>query len=155
MGKRFRDLLPRHKSDSERVKTLIELGYPAVAPILSELLTWVRDGNWPISHSIGSFLASVGEPMVPLIRDVFRGNDDIWKYWCLVRVVMKMTREVVEQLRPDIERLVESPTKNERTEEVDDRALETHRMAECHQELTICLSRSTCVGVQNHVTAYR
>ena len=41
-----RDLLPRHKSDRERTRAIIGLGYPAVAPVLPEQLTWLQDGNW-------------------------------------------------------------------------------------------------------------
>jgi hypothetical protein len=57
---------------------LISLGYPAVAPVLPDLLEWLRDGNWPVSHPMGEFLASLPEPMAPLIWDVLRGTDDIW-----------------------------------------------------------------------------
>ena len=118
----LQDLLPRHKSDCDRAKTIISLGYPAVVPVLRELLEWLQDGNWPVSHSIGDFLASIGAPIVPLIREVLEGNDDIWKYWCIDRVIMRFALVDVEQLRPDLERLAFHPTRHEKEQEVDERA---------------------------------
>jgi Domain of unknown function (DUF5071) len=116
--------LPRHKSDAERVRALIDLGYPAVAPVLPELLGWMQDGNWPVSYGIGPFLAAIGEPVVPLVRDVLAGTDGIWKYWCIERIVRAFPPSVAEQLRPDLEELARHPTAGDRTEEVDDRARE-------------------------------
>jgi hypothetical protein len=118
----LRDLLPRHKSDCDRAKAIISLGYPAVAPVLRDLLEWLQDGNWPLSHSIGDFLVSIGAPVVPLIREVFQGSDDIWKYWCIDRLVMRFAADDAEQLRPDLERLAFHPTRQEKEQEVDERA---------------------------------
>jgi hypothetical protein len=118
----LRALLPRHKCDCERAKAIIDLGYPAVAPVLRDLLAWLRDCNWPVSHSIASFLVAVGEPTVPLVREVFRGDDDIWKYWCIERLIMGFPRKLAEQFRPDLQRFAFHPTSQERSEELDERA---------------------------------
>jgi len=118
----LRALLPRHKSDCERAKAIVALGYPAVAPVLRDLLGWLQDCNWPVSHSIAPFLASVGEPVVPLIREVFQGDDDIWKYWCIERIVMGFQRDVAEQLLPDLQRIAFHPSITEQGEEVDEQA---------------------------------
>jgi hypothetical protein len=118
----LRALLPRHKCDCDRAQAIIALGYPAVAPVLRDLLQWLQDCNWPVSHSIVPFLASVGEPVIPLIREVLRGSDDIWKYWCIDRVIMGFARELAEQFRPELQRLAIHPTSQERNEELDERA---------------------------------
>jgi hypothetical protein len=117
-----RALLPRHKSDGERTRALSALGYPAVAPVLPELLHWLQDGNWPIARSVGRFLASIGEPVVPLVRRVFAGTDGIWKYWCIELFVRELPRAVAEQLRAELQRLAFHPTPDDHTEEVDERA---------------------------------
>ena len=118
----IRALLPRHKGDCERAQAIIALGYPAVAPVLRDLLEWLQDCNWPVSNSIAPFLASLGEPVVPLIREVLQGNDDIWKYWCIDRIVLKLPGAIAAQLRPELHRLAFNPTKGEREQEVDERA---------------------------------
>jgi hypothetical protein len=119
-----RTLLPRHKSDGEWARAIIALGYPAVAPVLPELLEWLQDGNWPVSHGIGAFLASVGEPVVPHIRRVFAGDDGIWKYWCIERLVRAFPRPVAELLLPELQQLACHPSAQDRSEEVDERARE-------------------------------
>ncbi len=116
-----RPLLPRHKSDTDQAHAVIALGYPAVAPVLE----WLQDGNWPVSHPIGDFLASVGAPVVPLVREVFRGSDDIWKYWCILRVVQKLPPPLAERLRPELTRFARCPSASERSEEVDVLARQT------------------------------
>ncbi|MCW5879991.1 MAG: DUF5071 domain-containing protein [Anaerolineae bacterium] len=114
-----RSLLPRHRSDVEHVKALVDLGYPAIAPVLRDIAEWLQDGNWPISRPIGRFLASIGEPVLPTIREVLTGDDDVWKYWCIDLVMREMVPQIGEQLRPELERIAYYPTPGERMEEVD------------------------------------
>jgi hypothetical protein len=118
----LRALLPRHRSDEERANAIITLGYPAVAPVLRELLAWLKDGNWPISQPIARFLASIGSPIVPLIQEVFQSDDDIWKYWCIERVVMNFPKNVASQMRPDLQRLAYHPSIQESEQEVNRQA---------------------------------
>ena len=115
-----RQLLPRDKLDVTGAHAVVALGYPAVAPVLPDLLEWLQDCNWPVSHSIGDFLASLPEPMAPLIWAVLRGNDDTWKYWCIVRLISAMPSEIAEQFRPELTRLAENPTREEHLEELDE-----------------------------------
>ena len=44
----LRALIPRNKHDLRRARVLVALGYPAVAPVLPELLEWLQDLNWPV-----------------------------------------------------------------------------------------------------------
>src|SRR5580704_8988639 len=92
-----RELLPRNKHDCQAASAIIALGYPAVAPVLPDLLMWLQDFNWPVSRPISDFLATIPEPMAPHIRDVLQGNDLMWKYWCIHVLISKMPREVAEQ----------------------------------------------------------
>ena len=119
-----RELLPRHKCDSERVRAVVALGYPRVAPVLPDLLVWLQDANWPISGSVARFLASIGEPVFPFVREVFAGSDGIWKYWCIDLFVRALPRAGAEAFRPDLQRLAFHPTAEDHTQEVDERAQE-------------------------------
>ena len=65
-----RALLPRDKRDLDRARALVALGYPAVAPVLPDLLEWLQDCNWPASGPIADFLESIPEQTAPLIWDV-------------------------------------------------------------------------------------
>jgi hypothetical protein len=99
---------------------VIALGYPAVEPILRDLLEWIQDCNWPVSRPIGDFLATLPMPMAPLIWEVLRGKDDTWKYWCIARLISAMPPDVAEQFRPELARLAERPTPTERSEELNE-----------------------------------
>ena len=115
-------LLPRDKHDVDRARALVEMGYPAVAPVLPKLVECLQDINWPVAHVLAPFLASIGEPLVPHVRHVLATEDDIWKYNVLTNVVASWPPEIVRQLKPELERLAWQPTANEVAEGVDDEA---------------------------------
>jgi hypothetical protein len=122
-----RQLLPRDKHDLENARAVIALGYPAVAPVLPDLLEWLRDCNWPVSRAIDDFLATLPEQMAPLIWKVLRGDDHTWKYWCIVRLISAMPVSVAEQFRTELTRLANEPTPAERNEELNEVAQDALR----------------------------
>lgn len=105
-----RDLLPHHKADMAAADAVIALGYPANASVLRDLLGWLRDCNWPVSRPIADFLVSIPEPMAPLIWEVLRSDDYIWKYWCVAHLIGEMPLETAEQFRTELTRLAAQPT---------------------------------------------
>lgn len=85
----LRDLLPRDKLDLERAEVVVALGYPAVAPLLPDMMLWLQDSNWPVCDVFAPFLATIGAPLVPEVRRVLESNDESWKYWVLLYIVSK------------------------------------------------------------------
>src|SRR5688500_18615540 len=45
-------LVPRNKHDRKRAAAAIAAGYPAVAPVLPEMLEWLQDMNWPVAQDL-------------------------------------------------------------------------------------------------------
>ncbi|QDT01340.1 DUF5071 domain-containing protein [Adhaeretor mobilis] len=113
-----REHLPRDKFDIANAEALIALGHPAVSPVLPDLLEWLQDCNWPVSKPIGDFLTTLPNEMAPLIWTVLRGNDHVWKYWCIFRLISTMPADTAEQFRSELARLAEDPTETERQEEL-------------------------------------
>jgi len=105
----IRALVPRGKWDLARAEEAVAAGYPAVDPILPELLEWLQDYNWPVAHVLVPFLASIGIPLVPHVRHVLDTDDEIWKYW-VVSIIMGESNEVAAAFRDELERLARSPT---------------------------------------------
>ena len=103
-------MLPRSKFDVERAKNLSNIDLPILEPYLEELLTWLQDGNWPVAHPVANFLASVGLPVVPHVRKILQGNDDIWKMWVLSSVVDTEDLVIANALQDDIKRIARNPT---------------------------------------------
>jgi hypothetical protein len=118
----LRALIPKGEHDTERAEKLVALGYPAVAPIVPELIEWLRDGNWPVARILGPFLQTIGLPLVPEIRRVFATDDYGWQYFLLVFLVN--TPEMVAALRAELTRLAEHPTPREAEEALDELAQE-------------------------------
>lgn len=124
MSIELRAQLPMHKSDFARTDAIIELGYPAVAPVIPQLLEWLQDCNWPISHRIARFLVEIGEPVFPFVREVFNGTDGTWKYWCIGRFIDELPIDQAAKLRPELQRLAYHPTPGDHSDEVDEMARE-------------------------------
>ncbi|MEM6258767.1 MAG: DUF5071 domain-containing protein [Planctomycetota bacterium] len=117
-------LLPKHRSDVFAAKEVLAFGYPTIAPVLPDLLEWLKDMNWPVSHPISEFLASIPEPMAPLIQNVLRGEDLIWKYNCISQLISEMPVELAEQFRKELIRLANTPTTAECEEHLNEAALD-------------------------------
>ncbi|MEQ1488933.1 MAG: DUF5071 domain-containing protein [Terricaulis sp.] len=111
-------LLPTNKMDTERATAIVALGYPAVAPVLAELLTWLQDVNWPVASVLAPFLASIGTPLATYALEVLRTDDDLWKLNVLQSVVAK-SPELRREMLSEIRRIAMSPTPGERAEGVD------------------------------------
>ena len=112
-------LVPKNKSDIATARLAVQAGYPAVEPVLYELLEWLQDCNWPVARELDSFLASIGAPLAPHIRRVFSGDDYIWQY-CLIGL-FRESPELYSIFRSDIHRIASSPTDAEHREELDER----------------------------------
>lgn len=115
----IRHLVPRDKCDEGLVPMIAEAGYPAIAPILDDLMRWTADPNWPICMPLIDYLATLGAPMVEPIRRVLRGTDAGHKYMCLDTLVRRLPPDEQARLRDDIRRLAETSNDEDRREEVD------------------------------------
>lgn len=122
MDDEVRKLLPKHKFDLENANAVVTLGYPAIAPILSDLFMWIQDINWPVAQIVAPFLATIGTPIIPEVRKILRTNDGVWKLWVLGHVVSNSSVEVITSLKDDLLRIVTNPTEDEIIEEVVEKA---------------------------------
>ncbi|MEW5940481.1 MAG: DUF5071 domain-containing protein [Chloroflexota bacterium] len=113
MDDNIRKLLPKDKGDTDNARAIIALEYPAIAPVLPDLMEWLQDFNWPVAKVIAPYLATIGEPLIPEVIRVLHTNDDIWKMWVLSLIVINMPVHIAMRLRNEIERIVANPTVGE------------------------------------------
>jgi hypothetical protein len=111
-------LIPKDKHDLECVDRVSQLGYPAIAPILPQLLEWVQDINWPVAYPLSRLLASIGEPLIPPLLEVLHSEDGIWKYNCIEFVIKPMRMDVKRKLAAELELIAKMPSKTDILEEV-------------------------------------
>ena len=112
------DLLPSTKSDTDKAKAVVSLGFPAVEPALPSLMEWMQDINWPVAQVLQPFLAHIGAPLEPHIRVVLQSDDEIWKFWVLQQIVAK-SEDLVQLFQPELRRLANQATPKEQAEELD------------------------------------
>ncbi|MBB3747421.1 hypothetical protein FHX10_006978 [Rhizobium sp. BK591] len=102
--------LPEDKFDLDAVSKLEAAGYPAIAPLLDDLVAWIADGNWPVARPVADLLVSTGAGAIPALRGVLHGNDPIHQHSVLLLVASRLSPDVVAALRGDLEQLATSPT---------------------------------------------
>lgn len=112
-------VVPTNKSDIAAAERAVAFGWPGVKPVISELLEWIQDYNWPVAHTLAPFLASVGRPLAPYLRPIFDGGDELWKYWVIDAVLANAPAELVEEFTPLLLRIADHPTPSERANELD------------------------------------
>lgn len=116
-----RHLIPRGKGE-DIVPLIAEAGYPAIAPILDDLMQWTADPNWPICMPLIDYLNTLGEPMVEPIRRVLRGTDSDHKWLCLTAMVPALPPSAQAQLCDDLRALADRPGEGDRDVGVDTEA---------------------------------
>lgn len=111
-------LIPRNKLDTEQAEALVALGYPAVAPVLPDLLECVADRNWPIAQVLLPLLVGIGAPLAPHIRHILQNEDYWWQYNILLGIVY-YSPELARELAPELRQLAQGATPAQQAEELD------------------------------------
>lgn len=117
-------LLPRNKYDFKRVNRLKKIERSQLIQLLPNPLEWLQDINWPIAPEITNLLLEFPNELVPHIKKVITGDDDIWKNWCLIYLVAKFPFDFKIIFKAELEKLANFPTPDEKFEELDDLARE-------------------------------
>ncbi|ULO09067.1 DUF5071 domain-containing protein [Paenibacillus sp. 19GGS1-52] len=89
-------------------EVIVAIGYPRVKSILSELLVWIQDLNWPGYQVIADFLRDIGQPLIPEIKRVIieHTSDQDWLYYIIECILSKWPTELVAQLNKELRHLV-------------------------------------------------
>lgn len=111
--------IPKDKFDTAAIERARQIGFPALNPVVPDLLAWIQDANWPVAPRVGSLLSDAGPEILPFIRAVLNGDDAVWKRWTIELVLKDACAEVIVGLCEEIERLASHPTQAEHLEEVD------------------------------------
>ncbi|KTD86097.1 DUF5071 domain-containing protein [Paenibacillus etheri] len=85
-------------------ETVVRLGYPRVKSILSGLLEWIQDRNWPGAGQIGVFLLEIGDPVIPYVKDILNqhSDDQEWVYWIFEVLINHWNTVQVLQIQAEL-----------------------------------------------------
>ena len=115
---KFPDFIPRNKSDLKACEQLGDAGNEDILPFLNELLTWIQDANWPVAAPVAERLIKVGKEIIPSVNTILRGDDDIWKYWVISLIILKLDIDSLEATLDEVIRIINTPTPGEVAEKV-------------------------------------
>ena len=100
--KELRKRLPADKDDVAAVEELVRLGYPAVQPLVHDLLKWIRVDSWPVAKPIADFLVTIGPALAPDVSRVLALRDDVWKAAVLKKIVRDWPTDAIQALSPQL-----------------------------------------------------
>jgi hypothetical protein len=89
------------------------------------LIRWLQDYNWPPADLICEYLLKF--PLITYkkeILEILDRNDDVWKYWVLLRLIKPAITQEDDWLIPRIEKIMTHPSLREKENEVDEIAQE-------------------------------
>jgi hypothetical protein len=87
LRKELRKLLPANKDDTAAIEAIAARGYPAVQPILLDLLKWIRQESWPVAKAASDFLVTLGPRLAPQVREALGSRDVSLKAAVLRQIV--------------------------------------------------------------------
>ena len=109
---------PKHSNDFEAVEWIKNADISQVELMLPKMLVWTQDSNWPMCRTVSKLLPRFESLLVPYIIDILNYDDDTWKWHLICCTLTYFSPEFIEQIRPALLRIRDSPTKGEIIEEV-------------------------------------
>ena len=94
----LRKLLPSNKDDLAAIDTIATHGYPAVEPLLADLLKWIRVESWPVAKPLREFLASIGSALTPHVQEALGSGDAALRVALLRHIVSQWPGDQVRGL---------------------------------------------------------
>lgn len=98
-------LLPRNKDDAASARALVAMGYPAVAPVMPQMLDWLKSNGSPVELVLRDFFAGLGVQAVPVVQKALTARHDLLKYSVVKHVVCRWPADAVSQLAPQLQGL--------------------------------------------------
>jgi hypothetical protein len=97
--------LPKDKDDAESAKALVSMGYPAVEPVMPQMLDWLKTNGSPVEIVMRDFFGGLGMSAVPVVQKALASRHDGLKYCVMKHVVSKWPAEAIAQLKVQLQSL--------------------------------------------------
>jgi hypothetical protein len=102
-------LMPASKTDADAARGIVRLGYPTVAPVLRDMILWLRVGEAPVADIFSRFFAELAPPPIELIRQGLRHRSLTLRGRLLEEVLPGWPRQAVEPLAAELTALASQP----------------------------------------------
>lgn len=128
--KSLKRLLPRDKNDAAGAQALVTLGFPAVEPILPQLLEWLKANGSPVEWVLREFVVSLGIHAVPHVQRALASRHELLKYSIVKNVVARWPAEAVAPLASQLQMLATGSAGNYGADLIALRLLIEHDLAD-------------------------
>ena len=92
-------MMPADGDDLAAAARIVDMGYPTVAPVLRDMMKWMRVANSPVADTFAGFFARLGEPALAAIAEGLRRDNSWLKHRIFTVILPKWSPNVVAQLR--------------------------------------------------------
>ncbi|KAJ9651226.1 hypothetical protein H2198_009481 [Neophaeococcomyces mojaviensis] len=110
-------LVPQRKLETEKIELLHNVDVQIWTPIISDLLEWTQDPNWPTAGTTMDLLTSTSaaiEAAIPhvanILADTSEKRDDEWRDVMLRCFVFRLPKEYQMKMYEDLQRFHEGIT---------------------------------------------
>lgn len=111
--------IPNTKDDISAVEFLRSCSFIKVEKDVPELLRWMQDMHWDVSHGIAEYLTPYVNQIKFHLFDILNSNDNEWKFSVLNFLVLKSSNKLDPDLALLLKRISDDPTDGESFEELD------------------------------------
>ena len=94
--------MPKDKNDAQSALAIVKLGYPAVAPIMKDMLLWLRVYESPVADIFARFFAELTPRPVALIAKHLGTQSEILTNRILVEVLNEWPQDAMQQLSSNL-----------------------------------------------------
>ena len=117
--KKVKDLVPKNISDFSGMEELKKLSDEEIAPVIPDLLAWMKDMNWPVAKEMPDLLAPHQKVLIPHIIEILQPEQSEcdWKTYIIWELLPLLDEKYLSMLKPSLERIVKNPTSGELYEE--------------------------------------
>jgi hypothetical protein len=101
--------MPKNKSDSTAASAIVKLGYPTVAPVMRDMLLWLRVYNSQVADIFAKFFAEITPQPVELIAKHIGTRSETLRNRILVDVLQSWPHEAIQPLSISLTTLATHP----------------------------------------------
>ena len=102
-------LMPMNGDDLPAAKRMVELGYPAVAPVMRDMVRWMRVAQSPVANTFAEFFGDLGAPAVNVISEGLQRKNCGLRHKVFCQILPKWPPETIQQLTIVLNMLATQP----------------------------------------------
>lgn len=91
-------IMPEKADDLSAAKAVVQLGYPVVAPVMPDMVRWLRVAESPVAEVFAQFFADVGAPALQVIAKALMCENCWLRHRVFSQILPNWSPELIRQL---------------------------------------------------------